>query len=115
MVKILIGDDDNDIRHLLATVFKMRNYNVMSAGSKKEVFQVLEIFTPDFIFLDVMFGEHDGRELCWQIKEKHSNIKIILMSAWESSLENHTIYNADHVLPKPFRVVTLYNIIENQK
>lgn len=51
-MKVLVIDDDADLRSLLKTYFEKRNCQVMLAGTLNSGMQVLESFRPDHIFLD---------------------------------------------------------------
>ncbi len=112
MARILVGDDDTDIRELFEHLIKAKNHDVATAASRNDVLKALESFTPDLIMLDVMFGMDDGRELCRTIKTTNSQVKIILLSANPELLKSHIEYNADAVVEKPFSAASLFALID---
>lgn len=75
MIKVLIADDDRDLRELCVRFLEIKEYVPAGAGSRLEFYEKLLHFTPDIIVLDVMFGEDDGREICKQVKEQYRHVK----------------------------------------
>lgn len=82
MKKILIVDDDPEIRLVMKTALSA-HYELREAGSKKEAIKVLTVFSPDLVLLDVMMEtETAGFELAREIKDnaKFKNAKILMMT-----------------------------------
>lgn len=82
MKKILIIDDDADLRATESTLLSDK-YEIREAGSKKEGYQILEVFVPDLIVLDVMMeSPSSGFEMSRELKdsERFSNIKILMLT-----------------------------------
>ncbi|HUI92787.1 MAG TPA: response regulator [Chitinivibrionales bacterium] len=81
MKKILIIDDDKELREVMTTVLSTA-YECRQAGSKKEGLAVLKTFTPDLVILDVMMetmnaGFDAAREIKSQKKLKNVKIMVI--------------------------------------
>ncbi|MBD3308503.1 response regulator, partial [candidate division KSB3 bacterium] len=80
MKKILIIDDDPDIREVLTTVLEGK-YELREAGSREEGEQAVNEFLPDLVILDVMMEKHDsGFEMARGIKQnaKLKDVKILM-------------------------------------
>lgn len=83
MKKILIVDDDPDLRDAIKTVLQNK-YEMMEAGARDEVFQVLSGFRPDLIILDVMMDTTStGFELSRELRkdEQLKNVKILMLTS----------------------------------
>jgi len=81
--KILIVDDDPDLRDAIKTVLQNK-YEMMEAGARDEVFQVLSGFRPDLIILDVMMDTtNTGFELSRELRkdEQLKNVKILMLTS----------------------------------
>jgi CheY-like chemotaxis protein len=82
MKKILIVDDDTELRLVMKTALAA-HYELREAGSKKEALGVLKTFAPDLVMLDVMMEtETAGFELAREIRgnPKFKRVKILMMT-----------------------------------
>ncbi len=102
-MKILIVDDDQDIRELLAQYLTKNNFSVITAEDGIELDTQLDSNQPDLIILDVMLPGDDGFTLCQRIR-KFSNVPIIILTA--NSDETDRVLGleigADDYIAKPF-------------
>lgn len=69
MIKILIVDDEEDIRELLSYNLKKEGYIVFSAENGEKGLSVLREEKPDLVLLDVMMPGMDGIEVCETIRQ----------------------------------------------
>jgi DNA-binding response OmpR family regulator len=104
MAKILIVENNEDLRAFIKLLFEMNGFEVRSATTGIEVNVLLNTFAPDLILLDVMLHGENGRDICKKIKQTHQEIYIILISANKKSLVNYEECNADDVIEKPFNI-----------
>ena len=82
MKKILIVDDDADLRLVMKTALSA-HYELREAGSKKEALDVLKTFSPGLVMLDVMMEtDTAGFELAREIRAiaKFKKVKILMMT-----------------------------------
>lgn len=89
MKKILIIDDDPDIREDLTTILEGK-YEVQEAGGRKEGAKALKEFIPDLVLLDVMMEERDsGFEMSKEIRqdEQLKNVKILMLTNIDKELQ----------------------------
>jgi len=104
MAKILIVENNGDLRAFLILLFEMNSFEVRSASTSIELNVLLNTFTPDLILLDVILHGENGRDICKEIKQTHKEIHIILISANKKLLANYEECNADDVIEKPFNI-----------
>jgi len=81
MKKILIVDDDKDLRFNLSCVLKEEGHEVIDASDGKQALEALAKGSPDLILLDIKLPGMDGVELLQEIKRKGSNLPIIMLTA----------------------------------
>jgi CheY-like chemotaxis protein len=71
MAKIVVTDDDQDIRDFLKAVLEGQGHTVATASNREEGMQTIEAEKPDLIMLDVMMaGWQDGFEMARELKKK---------------------------------------------
>ena len=80
--KILVVDDEQDLRNLLTERLMAAGYNVSTAINGKEGLEKATAEKPDLIILDVMLPDTDGFKLCGLIKsnKEMKNIPIIMLT-----------------------------------
>jgi adenylate cyclase len=66
--RILVADDNEDNRDILATQLADQNYEILQAADGEEALAVARSRLPDLILLDVMMPKLDGMEVCRQLK-----------------------------------------------
>ena len=81
MNKILIIDDEVQIRSLLARMLELEGYEVCQAGDCKAALKQLEIQSPDVALCDVFLPDGNGVDLVLNIKKIAPNVEVILLTA----------------------------------
>ena len=83
MPKILIAEDDSDIRNLITFILRFANYEVIAASNGEEALNLARQEIPDLILLDVRMPRMTGYEVCAAIKleENLTNIPVVFLSA----------------------------------
>ncbi len=76
--KILIVDDDDDIRHLLKYNLDKDGFTTEIASNGLECLEIIKSYRPDLILLDVMMPNMDGIEVCERIKSDPNNKNIFI-------------------------------------
>ena len=100
---ILLVDDDEKIRNMLAMFFKKGNFTVTEAANGMEAIRLVEQVKPQMVILDLMMPVVDGIETCKQIR-KFSNVPIIMLTA-KTEDEDRILgleIGADDYVTKPF-------------
>lgn len=80
MSKILIIDDEVQIRGLLARMMELEGYEVCQAGDCKAALRQLELQMPDVALCDVFLPDGNGVDLVTEIKKKAPGVEIILLT-----------------------------------
>lgn len=78
--KILVVDDEINIRQILETRLSIRGYTVILAANGEEALELFHKEKPDLVILDIMLPQLDGYEVCSKIREG-SYIPIIMLTA----------------------------------
>jgi len=116
MKKILVVDDDPDIRYAIQEGF-FTEYDIISADSGKKCFRYLESKKPDLILLDIMMPEMSGWEVIRRLKDNENwkDIPIIIITARNDVVvENAGGFYADDLILKPFTISDLKKRIDNK-
>ncbi|MBX7149035.1 response regulator [bacterium] len=102
MCKILIVDDNADIRECFAFNLQKAGYHTVEADSGLSGLWEMEKEAPDLILLDLMMPSPDGYELCRYFKND-SSIPVIIISAKgaREEIEEGLSMGAKAYLPKP--------------
>jgi two-component system KDP operon response regulator KdpE len=108
-MKILVVDDEPQIRKLLRTGLAGYGYQVLTAANGQEALITAAQRSPDAVILDISLGsEPDGLEVCRRLRE-WSNVPVIMLSVHGEEKTKVTSLDAgaDDYLTKPFGVEEL--------
>jgi len=114
MHRLLVVDDDNDIRSLLAQQLGRAGYAVSTAADGSQMRQVLAREHIDLIVLDLNLPREDGLMLCRNLRA-HSNTPVIMLTARAEPIDRvlGLEMGADDYLIKPFEPRELLARIRN--
>ena len=104
--RILVVDDDRNLRKIITTNLELAGFEVTAAASGVEAMQLLEGLQPDLVLLDVMMPAMDGYETTRRIRKHptNSHVPIILLTAKgevEDKVQGFEA-GADDYITKPF-------------
>ena len=106
MARILIAEDERDIRELITFTLKFAGHEVFPTSNGEEAYQTATQILPDLIMLDVRMPRMTGYEVCEQIKSNHKTqyIPVVFLSAkgQESEVQMGIEVGADEYILKPF-------------
>jgi CheY-like chemotaxis protein len=106
MAKILIAEDERDIRDLIAFTLKFAGYDIVTANNGEEAVQFTKQELPDLVITDVRMPKMTGYEACRQIKADPAtqHIPVVFLSAkgQEAEVQTGLDSGADEYLLKPF-------------
>ncbi len=106
MAKILIAEDERDIRDLVAFTLRFAGHEVVAAANGEEAVQLAPKENPDLILMDVRMPRMTGYDACRIIKAdpKLKDIPIVFLSAkgQESEIQTGLEVGAEEYLLKPF-------------
>lgn len=112
MKKVLVVDDEPDVRELLNTIVSAGNYRVFFAGNGKKAIEIANEEEPDLIILDIMLpGEMNGFRVAEILKDdcRTRNCKILMLTALVSQEDKRRGFSAgvDEYFIKPFSPMDL--------
>jgi two-component system response regulator PilR (NtrC family) len=112
--KILIVDDDQSLREFLEILFAKEGYKVSSASTGSEALTILDAEEVSLVLSDVRMPGMDGVSLLREIKGKHPDIPVVLITAF-ASLDSAVAAmkeGAWDYLTKPFRIEELREVVQ---
>lgn len=101
--KILIVDDESNIRQILKKYFLAQGYTVILAANGEWALSLFKREQPDLIILDIILSRIDGYDVCNKLRQE-SKVPIIILTAL-SSISNRILgleLGADDYIIKPF-------------
>lgn len=114
-MKILIVEDDNDLREITTHSLEKERYVVSQAPDYRTALQKIEDYDYDCILLDIMLPDGNGLNLLAELHALGKHTNVIILSA-KDSLEdkvNGLDLGADDYLPKPFHLAELHARIKS--
>lgn len=115
---VLVVDDDEEMRFIVAGVLNASGYDASTASSVDEAMQLMEVTRPDVILTDALMPGGDGRELCRTVKSDgtHERTKVIIMTSLYRSprykYEAYREFKADEYILKPVDFPHLLSVLE---
>jgi two-component system alkaline phosphatase synthesis response regulator PhoP len=115
MIRILLAEDEENIRETLKMNLELEGYEIIPVASGKDVIKTYSNQHFDLILLDIMLPEVNGLQLCEQIRLMNSEVPIIFLTAKDSGMDkiNGLKKGADDYITKPFHLEELYLRIQN--
>jgi diguanylate cyclase (GGDEF)-like protein len=111
MTSILVLDDDQPLRNLVASQLAARGHRVIEAGTAKQAWTALAQETPDAAIVDGLLPDTQGVRFIAQMREKGLNIPVIFISAYWRDLNTFRVLTHElgvaSVLYKPLNVDAL--------
>lgn len=107
--KILVADDEQEIRSLLDDFLKDEGYEVVLASDGEQALQLAETESPQAIIMDIKMPGLDGIEVCKRLKEKEETklIPVIIITGFRDNKLDALDMGADDFVNKPFDMVEL--------
>lgn len=106
MNRILVVDDDQDLRENIMEILKADGFEVWAAGNGEEALQALKETEFNLVLLDMVMPKMGGMEALAQIKRRSPATRIIMISAY-STVDNAVEAmkkGADDYITKPFKI-----------
>jgi len=110
--KVLLVDDNADVRNLLRLTLSFDDYELREADNGINALGIIHDWHPDVVLLDIMMpGGKDGLQVCREVKQdpalKDIFIAILTARGQKKDIENGEIAGADAYLTKPFSPMEL--------
>jgi DNA-binding response OmpR family regulator len=125
-ITVLIIDDEEDIRRILAYELKLVGFNVYSASNGQAGLKIATEKKPDVILLDWVMPKMNGLTVLSKIRhdERTKDIIVLMLTAKNmmDDVETALANGADDYIPKPFeraglgpRIMSIFGVLREQK
>jgi DNA-binding response OmpR family regulator len=115
MPKLLIVDDETDVREFAANFFRKRKLEVITASSGEEALSTLEKQKFDLVLMDIKMTGIDGMETLRRMREKNTNTKVIMVTGKkpeeEEAFEQCRKLGAIDYIHKPLELDELERVV----
>jgi len=115
-IKVLLVEDEEDIRRLIKRKLEAEGHIVTEAENGMSALRMIERDRPDIILLDIMLPELDGYEVCRKIKGdyRYRDIPVVMVTCKAADYEilEGKEAGADRYLTKPFNLEDLIEAVE---
>ena len=115
-IKILIVEDDENLRFLVVHRLKSEGYEVLEVGDGEAAEATIMTEKPDIVLLDWMLPGKQGAEVCEAVRRQGFDNLIIMMTAKAQDVDKIDAYNfgvSDYV-SKPFNMDVLVAMLDNK-
>ena len=111
MKKILVVDDEENIRELYRDELVEQGFEVDQAEDGFIALEKLDTFKPDLVTLDVKMPGIDGLEVLRRIREKDVNIPVLLLTAFGEFRQDFNTWASDAYIVKSANLTELVDTV----
>ena len=115
MAKLLIVDDETDVREFAASFFRKRKVEVSTASSGEEAINLMDKHKPHLVLMDIKMNGIDGIETLRRMREKDKEVKVIMVTGRkpdeEESFNKCREYGAMDYIHKPLDLYELEKVV----
>ena len=116
MARLLVIDDDEMVREVIASALQRAGHAVSQAANGREAAERIKQKPVDLVITDILMPERDGLETIISLNREHGPVPIIAMTGLSSHsalyLEMARTFGAVRILEKPFEMSELVRITE---
>ncbi len=108
-ILVLIIDDDEDILKVISANLKLEGYDIITAQTGVDAYDLISGAEPDIIILDLNLPDMDGIQLCNKIRKENIDIPVIMLTARDTVSDKvlGLECGADDYIVKPFNFLEL--------
>lgn len=109
MFKVLIAEDDNNLRNILVATLQKEGYSVISSDNGQSAYDEFCNDKIDLVVTDIMMPKMDGNELTAKVRALNADVPILMLTALEALDDKERGFGsgADDYLTKPFALKEL--------
>lgn len=115
MPKLLVVDDELDVREFAANFFRKRKIDVITAGSGEEALEALQKEKPNLILLDIKMSGMDGISTLESIRKTGNLVKVIMVTGQkpdeQEASERCAKLGACSYIHKPLKLEELESVV----
>ena len=117
MARILLVEDEEQLRSMLKIVLEGAGHTVQEAGDGKEALESYVLHPADLMVTDIVMPNKEGIETILEFRRSHPELRIIAMSgggrnSGQDYLKLAKSFGADYVLTKPFSNQAILDVVE---
>lgn len=114
MNKILVVDDEFEIRDMLEEYLSVHNINVKTASNGKDALELFESFQPDAVVADIKMDIMDGIEFSKRVLSQNPDFPIIMITGFYKKYDMEEILSlgVKEVIEKPLHLDNLLVILQ---
>jgi twitching motility two-component system response regulator PilH len=114
MSTVLIVDDSQTLRQMLAEILEKSGMSVVEAINGSEAQAKIESSTPDLVITDLIMPEMNGYELCRWIKTTRQNLPVLICSTKSEEFDRYwgMKQGADAYITKPFHPTEMLQTVK---
>lgn len=114
--KLLVVDDEEEICNFLKVFFEERDFDVRTANSGPEAIRAVEKDIPHVVLLDIHMPGMDGIRVLRELKSKHPQLKVIMVTALETreKIEEAVRLGAANYITKPLSLEYLEKDVQDK-
>ena len=112
-LRILVVDDEDYVRELLADILEREGCEVSLAGEGREALQLFDSADYDAVFTDVGLPGMSGWEVARAVRERDGQVALAVITGWGDTVtpEEQSEAQADWIVPKPFTVERIAGLV----
>ena len=115
-LKILVVDDNAEVRNLLKLTLSFGDYSIREASNGEDSLSLIREWRPDIVLLDIMMpGEKNGLQVCSEVKNdeeiKDTFIAILTARGQKQDMQEGNNAGADAYMIKPFSPIELNKMV----
>jgi len=111
--RILLADDDESVRKMVARVLESEDYEVLPAKTGREAVAKFMSGSPDLILLDLNMPEQDGWQAFGWISHQHPFVPVIIITARPNQYPRAVDMGIDALMEKPLDLPVLLRTIRD--
>jgi signal transduction histidine kinase len=111
--KLLLVDDDPDVRDIVCRVLTELGYTVREAAGGQEALDALSDFSPDLLLVDFAMPNMNGAELVTTARRRNGDLKVLFLSGYSDSAVLESAVGDALLLRKPFRPAELATAVRH--
>ena len=111
--KLLLVDDDPDVRDIVGRVLTELGYAVREAAGGQEALAALSDFSPDLLVVDFAMPNMNGAELVTAARKRNADLKVLFLSGYSDSAVLESAVGDALLLRKPFRPAELATAVRH--
>ena len=110
--KVMVVDDDETFRDMLSENLKYNEYTPLAVADGEQALRELKNGEIDAVITDIKMPGMDGIDLLHKIKERYSDLPVVLITAFHSSANEDALDEADGFLQKPFDIDRIIALLD---